>query len=341
MLNQKIKNLKSWQNRFWWIFQSTGMIDHYNKGKQLGNQPIRVTHNVMLYLFIHDDNEFKKKIIDAVLSKGMNPQVSIIYGDIPLLGDDGKLCTPSVDKNKKIDVHETYLSYTWIMTYVLFILYVETIDHPRLNDKLGFEVKKINHDEITRARDLFDYGKSLIVDFQEWDKSKLPNPEIYNAEKRDYPEQTNMYYVEAVRFALIHEFVHITKHIDKLKPEQSDEEILKMEIEADEESINIIMEGMEPGREIVYECGVVMGILSMFFVRYSTKGRKHPNLEERLVFAINKLNIKSDHQAYGMACIGLKLWNEQFGHNLRTNEKLSDKEQFDNLIEQIREMNKD
>lgn len=324
-----------------WIFQNSGMIDHYNPATQLGNQPVRVTHNVLLFMFIHKDNEFKRKIIEAVLNKGMNPQISIQYGDESLKKEDGKFRTPSIDKFKKIEVHETYLSYTWIMTYTLFILYVETINHPRLNKELGYEYKKICQDEIERAKALFDYGKSIIVDFQEWNKAKLPNPELYLAEKRDYPEQTNMYYVEAVRFALLHEFVHITKHIDEYEEGQDVSRTLEMEKEADDEAIMMMIEAMEPGRELVYQCGIVMGLLSMFFVRNTTKGVKHPNLEDRLVNAIDKLGIRDDHQVYGIACIGIQLWSNQFQLNLEFSSDLSDKEQFENLVEQIKEMNQE
>lgn len=322
-----------------WIFQKTGLINNYLPEYQKGNQPVRVLHNIVLYMFIHYDNSFHLKLIEAALSKGMNPQVDIEYGDVPLMIEFGKFRTPQVGADKKLIIHETFLSYCWIMSYVVFILYVETVNHPKLNKVNKRVVKKINPEEIERAKELFSYGRSLIVDYTKWDIENLPNPEIYLAEKRDYPEQTNMYFTEAIRFVLCHEYIHITEHIDQFVAEKlSDEAILEMEKEADEKAIEIIQKGMTPGSEFIYECGIVIGILSMFFLTNNTKQKKHPDLEDRLTSAINKLGLTDNHPAWGMSCVGLKLWDEQFDLQFDWEEEAeSDKLQFHKIIEQIKQ----
>jgi hypothetical protein len=322
-----------------WIFQKTGLINHYLPEKQLGNQPIRVLHNIVLYMFIHNDSSFHIKLIEAALSKGMNSQVDIEYGDVPLLIQSGRFRTPQVGAEKKLIIHETFLSYCWIMSYVIFILYVETVNHPKLNKVHGKVVKKINAIEIQKAEELFNYGRSLIVDYTEWDKENLPNPEIYLAENRDYPEQTNMYFTEAIRFVLCHEYIHITEHIDQFVEEKlSDEDILRMEKEADEKAIQIIQKGMTPGREFIYECGIIIGILSMFFMTNNTKQKRHPDLEDRLINAINILGLTDNHMAWGMSCVALKLWDDQFDLQFDwDDEPQSDKMQFYKIIEQIKD----
>lgn len=169
----------------------------------------------------------------------------------------------------------------------------------------------------------------------------MPNPEIYLAEKRDYIEQTNLYFTEAIRFVLCHEFVHITDHIDiVLNNKLSDIDILKFEIEADEKAIEIIQVGMEHGREFIYECGIILGILTMFFLTNNTKQNKHPDLEDRLIYAINKLNLNDNHPAWGLSCIGLKLWDEQFDLKFEWEDTPeTDKEQFFKIISQIKTRN--
>ncbi|MBK8736141.1 MAG: hypothetical protein IPL98_09645 [Saprospiraceae bacterium] len=196
----------------------------------------------------------------------------------------------------------------------------------------------MNEDEIIKANDLFNYGRRIVVDFETWDKDKLPNPEIYLAENCDYVEQTNMYYTEVVKFILCHEFIHIEKqHIDAvLSRKHSDEEITKLEVEADAKAIDLIKEGMEPGREFISECGIVIGILILFFLNNSTKQYQHPDLEVRLIKAIKDLNISDDHFVWGITCVGLKLWDQQFDLKLEWNEEDDEKQRFDSIIDQIK-----
>ncbi len=321
-----------------WVFQQNGVINRHLPKKQLGNQPVRVLHNIVLYMFVHENDEFHGQLIEAVISKGMNPQVVIEYGDVPLIIEYGKYRTPSVGADKQLIIHETFLSYCWIMTYSMFVLFIETINHPNLNKEAGKIVKEIHPDEIQKAKDLFNYGKFLIVDYIEWDKSTLPNPEEYYAEKRDYPEQTNMYFTEALKFILCHEFIHITEHIDIfLEGELKDEEILQMELDADEKAIEIINKGMEPGREFIYECGIIVGILVLFFLSDTTKQHRHPDLEDRLINAFTKLNLGAHHPAWGFACIAFKLWEQQFDFQFVWDEPSnSDKDLFYKIVEQIK-----
>lgn len=105
-----------------WIFQKKGKIDHFNPKFQKGNQPVRVLNNMVLYMFIHNEDDFHLKLIEAVIQNGMNPQVYIEHGDLPLMSEYGKFRTPFVDLNKKLSVHETFLSYCWIMSYSIFVL---------------------------------------------------------------------------------------------------------------------------------------------------------------------------------------------------------------------------
>jgi Zn-dependent peptidase ImmA (M78 family) len=147
----------------------------------------------------------------------------------------------------------------------LYILYIEKVDCPALNRSLGKETYKISPEEIEKAQALFDYGKSLIAYYSPWDKENLPNPEIYQAEKRDYIEQTNMNFTEAAKFILAHELTHLEKHIDQLNKETPDTHYLSFEKEADAHAIEHILKSIPLMGEMSVKIGVITGLLSMLY----------------------------------------------------------------------------
>ena len=64
--------------------------------------------------------------------------------------------------------------------------------------------------------------------------------------------------------------------------------------------------------KFIAEVGIVMGILSMIFFRSNTTGKKHPNVEDRLTNALERMHASEDSFAWAFACVGLELWDEQF-----------------------------
>ena len=75
----------------------------------------------------------------------------------------------------------------------------------------------------------------------------------------------------------------------------------------------------------------------MFFFKATTTGIKHPNTEDRLVSALNQLNLSADSECWGIALLGLELWGEQFNLNLKCNKQLNVKDAFEDMIKQIKE----
>ena len=209
----------------------------------------------------------------------------------------------------------------------------------------GKTTHPISEENIQEAKEVFEYARSLIVHFEVWDKDKLPNPEIYLAEKRAYVEQTNVYYTEAVKFILCHEFTHIKYHVEQLDKVTTDSHFMQFEIEADDNAIDMMKKGISEmetpltiAKRLAIENGIIFGILSMFFFSSSTEGKRHPNTEDRLTNALEKLELKDNPFAWGIACIGLSIWDEQFGLNFEwSKEPITFKEQYYLLIRQIKE----
>ncbi len=76
----------------------------------------------------------------------------------------------------------------------------------------------------------------------------------------------------------------------------------------------------------------------MFYCRATTKSTKHPNTEDRLVTALEQMNLSDNSPCWGIALIGLELWAEQFDLELRWNKELSDKNALYDMVKQIKEI---
>jgi hypothetical protein len=327
-----------------WITQTEGEINQYRE-PMMGNQPVRVLHHMLVHMFQNTHAGFFEELVKQINQGNIHRELSIDFGDIPIKKDTGGFRTPNVNlDSKKIELPETFLSYLWGCIYSVYTLYIETIDYPAINKQNGQVIYPIRQVKIDEANALFAYSRSLVTSFDEWNKKELPNPEIYLAEDRNYVEQTNLLYTAAVQFILCHEFTHLKKHAEHINDETSDEQILEFELEADNDAIELLKKGISYATDdfsvahrLAVESGAVCGMVSIFFMRLSTLGGKHPNNEDRLTNVLEKLHLDDDNAAWGMACIGLNLWDEQFGLNLIWRENFKNyREMYYDVVEQIK-----
>lgn len=240
-----------------WINQQTGMINHSLIVNLKGKQPIRVLHNVSLYFFQNTHPSFSKELNDAFTKDGFSKIIDIIY-------EEDAIKTPYIRKvDKTIVLQETFLSYLWAIIHNVYTIYIYKIDYPRINKKAGCEVYSIDEDAIEKAEELFQYAKSLKVAYTKWDIKHLPNPEYYDAAKRNFIEQPNVFYSESIKFILAHEYIHAIKHIDVTNKKTQ----LEMEIEADFEAIELLKKGIIPNSDhhLIVEGGIIFGVLSLLF----------------------------------------------------------------------------
>lgn len=318
-----------------WILQLKGIIDHYNKNTHRGNQPIRVLEHINLYMFANTHPDFNSELIKAINENGFNKVIDINIGDTKINKTPYLKCD-----DKSIHLDETFISYLWCVCQSIYTLYIQNIDYPRCNKQLGKETYKVEEGKINKANELFSYAKSLIIDFTEWNKDELPNPEKYLAEDRDFIEQPNCFFTEAMKFILCHEYTHAIKHIDEInKGFYENSHFMEFEKDADSNSINLMKKGIFPNKinELAVHIGIVFGILSMFYFKATTRSEKHPSNEDRLVNALEQLELKDNSSCWGIALIGLNLWIEQFGLPYTRDINLQDKDAFYNLVAQIKE----
>jgi hypothetical protein len=317
-----------------WIFKTKGIINHYNEAIHPGTQPIRILNYMNLHMFANTHSDFAKELEKTIDANKISKKINITYGETKINR------TPYIKvDDRSIHLDETFLSYLWCVCHSIYVIYIQEIDYPRCNAIIGHEHYKIEPDISAKAYELFDYAKSLISNYTKWDPDYFPNPEKYLAENRDYIEQPNGFYTEAVKFILCHEYTHAVKHIDKLNTGQyENSHYIEFEKEADYDAIELLKKGIFPNKinELAVHIGITLGILSMFFFSAKTSGVRHPNTEDRLVAALEQLNLDSDTPCWGIALIGLRLWSEQFELNLKANYNLTDKDAFYDFIAQIK-----
>jgi hypothetical protein len=317
-----------------WIFQETGIINQYKEGLHFGTQPIRVLHEMNLFMFQNTNQNFINELTEAFDKYGFSNTINIVYGENPIKR------TPYIKNDiKAIYLDETFLSYLWCISHSIYTIYIQTVEYPRANKTVGYAKHEISQCKIDKANEIFNYAKFIIKDFYKWDIDHMPNPEKYLAEDRDFIEQPSIFYTEAIKFILCHEYIHAIKHIDKIDINEYEESnFIEFEIEADYEAIELIKKGIFPSKEneLAVHIGITIGLLSMFFFKQTTTQSKHPNKEDRFVTALDQLNLSENTPCWGIAIIGLKLWSEQFGLNLQFNLSLNDKEIFFQIIAQIK-----
>lgn len=315
-----------------WIFQKTGKINQYRPKIHKGVQPVRVLHHMNLFMFQNSHPAFSKELTEAFVKDGFSKTIDIIY-------ESEKIKTPYIRKNDKTIVfQETFLSYLWSIIHNIYILQVCKEDLPINYQQTGKFIGSKKNQKIEKAIDLFQYAKSLKTAYYKWDTEYLPNPEIYDAENRDDIEHPNMYYSEAIKFILAHEYIHAISHIDK----DSSLSILEMEIEADFKAIELLKKGVfkDNSNAFLIQGGILFGVISLLFLNRTTDSITHPNTEDRLVSAVEQLNLEDGSEIWDYALIGLKLWDEQFSHKFDWKNDISSKEEFYYVIEQVKERNK-
>lgn len=306
-----------------------------------GIQPIRVLQHNIIAKYENTNSEFLKTSRDLVNNNGLQPGISYFIYEKPIVFscEHFKRQTPFVDGNKKIAIHETFLSYVWIMSYCLWVLYYEAVAKPMQNQQSNKEVNKINTILIKQTEELFQYGKSLITTYSSWDKKNLPNPEEYSSDEEFYILRANGIFVHALNFILCHEFAHVEKkHIDEIKKRAvgSDERKI-FEKEADARAIELMLEGKDGIQDKTIELGILIGLTSILYFKSNTDGGlHHPDTDDRIKTYLDKINPNFEEPIWGVASLAIKLWDNQFNLNFNWSKEANDfKELFQNTLTQI------
>lgn len=247
--------------------------------------------------------------------------------------------TPFVDRNNKIAIHETFLSYIWIVGYSMLVLYDEAVAKPMQNAHAQAEVNVINKKLITHTEEFLQYGLSLIRIYSLWDKSYFANPEEYSSDEEFYILRANTVFTFAVNFILCHEFAHVEKeHVEAMKHRKVQaSESKTFEQEADDRAIELMLAGRDGQIDKTLEMGILIGLGSMlYFKNNSEGGALHPDVDVRIKNFLTKLDPSFDAPLWGIAALFIKLWDDQFNLNFSWPKEANDfKEIFNSALKQI------
>ncbi|MBN9285594.1 MULTISPECIES: phage exclusion protein Lit family protein [unclassified Flavobacterium] len=309
------------------------MKNSIKKDVHTGTQPIRVLkHNLTTRLVERNQEYIKSLHSDFKLNKKINYHSA----NLPLI--EGQL--PFIDENGTINIHETFLSYTWIICYYFLVLHEEGFAIPDQIKRNISTHKLPNNQLLTEAEILFDYAKLLISVFEPWDIENNPNPEYYDEETEEgwYILRNNDLFVEVLNFILYHETAHAElEHIKKIKSQNlTYEERKPLEIEADSRAIELILNNCR--NRNVLELAIIIGLASILFFKNNLNGgKKHPNVDQRLENAISLFEPAEDSPIWTMLSLFLKVWDKQFNLNLK-NQPIYDtyKELFYDLLNQVK-----
>lgn len=305
-----------------------------------GTQPIRVLQHNITFQFETTNPTFIELSKTIIKDKGLQPGISYYISENAILDKvDGYPHTPFVDGNGKINIHETFLSYVWCICYSMLVLYEEAIAKASLNQISKTLIQNVDLDKINKAQKLFEYAKSLITSFSNWDKMDLPNPEEYSQDDVFYIERANGLFVYAINFILCHEFAHVEKdHIKKLRLGQNTvSHILDFEKEADGRAMDLVLSGITDRTKLSAEIGVLMGLSSMLFFKQKTMTTTHPATDDRMHELIIKANPTNADAHWGIATLAFKLWDQQFIKNfIWPNEVYDLKELYEMIRNQIK-----
>jgi hypothetical protein len=306
------------------------------KNTHTGQQPIRVLkHNLTARL-----EERNKKYIESLQSDfRLNKNIKYISENLPInVGQK-----PKIDSNGIIHLHETFLSYVWIVCYYFFVLHEEKYAIPNCIKNNLPTPKPHNPELLPIAKELFDYGKSLVTLFSVWDKDNLPNPEYFDEQTDEgyYIFRTNDLHVEVLNFILYHEMAHAEfEHIKKRTiGNLTNEENKPFEIDADTRAIELILSNCR--NRNVSELAIIIGIASMLFCNSTLDGgKRHPNIDTRLENAIGIFNLLDDSYNWTFLALFLLVWDEQFTLGLKKESTSNNcKEIFYDLLSQVKKCN--
>ncbi len=303
----------------------------------IGLQPIRVLkHNLIERL------EIRSKEFIELLKKDFRLSENIKYNSYPFPLVNGQ--KPYIDKDGMIHIHETYLSYLWMITFSMVVMYEEGIAIPDQIIRDTPTHKNQNLELLGLAEELFDYAKSLVTAYSKWDIDYFPNPEFYDANNEEgfYIKASTDLYVEAMNFILFHEIAHAElKHIEQKNNNNLEGDGVKaLEIEADSRAIVLLLKNHRNLK--ISHLAITVGLASMLFMSRDLEGgNSHPNIDVRIENAVNLIKPAEDSPVWAFLVLFLKLWDKQFSHNFASSSNCySFKELYYELIEEAKRLNK-
>ncbi len=307
---------------------------------QTGNQPVRVLkYNILDNLLkVHIGKE--SDLAKLVEEKGLKRDFGYIAEDkeiIAPIAADSQI--PFVDADKRINLPETFLSYVWCLSYSILVLY--DFNHKRMIGRSA----DVNLNEVLLAEEVASYGISLVRSFSRWDVERLPNPELYDAEKEPFIELANGVFSHAMTFILSHELAHVALgDIDEMNRANmanvyvSAHDRLSEEFRADGFATKTMLQCTLDQQTFTNRgVGIIVGVMCLLLLQSGLSSKDHPDIDERIEMAMDALELDETNGLWLVGLAGIKLWDVHYKKNLAWPQcALTPKQAFQNILAAIR-----
>lgn len=217
---------------------------------------------------------------------------------------------------KEITIQETHLSHLWSFTYAVFVIYEEGIQKKLLDNIFDGNID-LSLPLLDRANQLLSWSISLKDNYSDWNQN-LPNPDIDYSIKNDetfYIGKINNLFISSVVFLLYHEIAHLVNNHSSYYfgfNNENYEEMQELEKEADEYAFSMLIQDNEKNK---IEQGLSILIIFcsglMLSNKFNLKQKKHPDIDQRLLTILNKLNfdeIEHEFYVYYLGCYILQMY---------------------------------
>jgi hypothetical protein len=295
-------------------------FNFYNPTTHKGNLPVRVLPYNFIDWFENVTPDFRDETKAEIDYNGL--KAGLIY-DIGI-GPVSKI--PCLNDNRQIELDETYNQYLWSICYALSVLFEETVIKPKAAGTYTGKLD-LSNPFVRKATDLFKCGMGLLRKYQREEFFALPNPEKYIETDQYYIERTNGIYTAAMTFILLHEFGHqFYKHLDYTP---TSAESKKEEFIADEFAIDKIAYNFKSEKGTSYKFGIIAALCSFMFIDDSLSGGdSHPDIDDRLTVAMEKLDLGEFDDMWCVASLACRLWASHYEIVLDLPEEVDNYRQF-------------
>jgi len=300
------------------------MINQYNPEAHIGEQPIRVLQHNMTSWLHNTSDEFRKISNQLASVKKLNLGISYKIGCDTINSRDmnGNPNSPYI-LNGTIQIHESFLSYLWCVSYAISRSHELLIRNNKIYGKVGLEIFDADPDvkpNLEKIISVFGYGISLFNEFHQWDKSKLPNPEIFEDIDEQKIGRVNSVYLASISFILCHEVAHSYLNHQERKIEEFrksgkiDLNFLKsLEEDADKQAVEWLINNLSDG-DLLYtrKVGIIVGACSILFMSKSVNSKTHPDTDSRIKYIIESCIPGDNSEYWALACIAFNLWDDLY-----------------------------
>jgi hypothetical protein len=318
------------------------MTKKYKKEENLTKQPIQVLHNNIINFF-ENTHEYSFKIHENYVSEGKISPAILFYN-----GNE-KIRFPFANLEiKEITIQETHLSHLWSFIYSIFVIYEEAIQKKMIDNTFDGSID-LSSQLLSRAEKLLYWSMSLKKTYSDWDIS-LPNPKKHNYDdEKFYAEKVNNLYQSAVIFLLYHEQAHLVNghksYFLGFNTTTSFERI-ELEKEADEFAFSMLINEENESSKIEKGLAIIMLFSSALLLSNvsSLKQQKHPDIDQRLMTMINKLNFyekENEFYIWYLGCYILNMYLKKSGIDYQAEISDTHQELFFKYLEKLDEIKQD